>query len=207
MTKRLLSGAAAFPGCQIVVLMVTVLIFAGMPVVSAWTAIAADLDGVSMPPVISVAGHTLRLNGMGLRTYSIFHVHIYVAGLYLERPTSDAEAILQSDQMKLMMIRFVHDVSADQSRQAWSDALAENCVAPCHLSSADEALFLSLVPPFHRGDESVMLFDDHSAQISVNGRHIGTVTDPAFARTLLANFIGRYPPTEAVRRGLLGIAN
>jgi long-chain acyl-CoA synthetase len=211
MTRRLPPGGAGLfqralrSARRVGLALVALLLFAPPPAGPGRAALAADLDGVAMPPVLSVAGHTLRLNGVGLRTYSIFRIHIYVAGLYLEQPSNDSEAILRSGQVKLLLIRFVHDVSEEQSRKAWSEALEENCVPPCHLRPEDQVKFLSLVPPFHRGDESVLLFSENTARISINGRDVGTVADPNFARTLLANFIGPYPPTQAVRRGLLGI--
>jgi hypothetical protein len=57
---------------------------------------AAELQGVSMPDQQDVAGIRLILNGIGLRTYSILRIRIYVAGLYLERPNHDAQATLNS---------------------------------------------------------------------------------------------------------------
>ena len=44
---------------------------------------AAELAGVTLPDTQQVAGKTLVLNGMGIRTKYI--VKIYVGGLYLER--------------------------------------------------------------------------------------------------------------------------
>ena len=167
-------------------------------------AAAAELDGVAMPNVRPAAGVTLRLNGMGMRTYSVFRIHIYVAGLYLEQPSSDGEAILNSDQTKLLEVRFVHDVDVEQARKAWIDGFAGNCTAPCHLPEGEVAHFLDAVPAFRRGDGSILLFTHGTAQISVNGQMLGTVTDPIFARVILATFIGHAPPTDRVKRELLG---
>ena len=49
---------------------------------------AGSLAGVSLPDSQQVAGKTLALNGLGLRTK--FMVKVYVAGLYLEQKSSDA---------------------------------------------------------------------------------------------------------------------
>jgi hypothetical protein len=48
----------------------------------ATSALAGELEGVSMPDDVSVEGHPLKLNGMGLRKK--FIVNVYVAGLYVE---------------------------------------------------------------------------------------------------------------------------
>ena len=68
----------------------------------------------------------------------------------------------------------------------------------------DKAHFLDAVPAFRRGDGSILLFTHGTAQISVNGQMLGTVTDPIFARVILATFIGHAPPTDRVKRELLG---
>jgi hypothetical protein len=170
---------------------------AGLP------ATAAELDGVAMPETRQAAGEMLRLNGMGLRTYSIFNVHIYVAALYLQQPSQDADAILNSGQAKLLHIHFVHEASADHARQAWIDGFEQNCVAPCHLPEPEVARFLAAVPDFHRGDDSTLMWHRGELTISVNGRSLGTITDPTFARAILATFIGPHPPNDLLKRGLL----
>ena len=174
---------------------------------AAMTAVAAELDGVTMPDTLQIHGALLRLNGMGMRTYSVFRVHIYIAALYLDRPNGDAEAILRSGGIKLLRIRFVHDVSVDKAREAWVEGFAENCRAPCFLPPSDVERFLQQVPEFHRGDESTLLFDGHSVEIQVNGRSLGDIADAMFTRTILATFIGAYPPTEPLKHGLLGLPN
>jgi len=165
---------------------------------------AAELDGVSMPELLQQAGKPLRLNGLGLRTYSVFSVHIYVAGLYLEQPSGDAESILHSDATKLLVIHFVHDVDAERAREAWVTGFRENCRAPCRLPGHDLERFLAAVPSFRRGDESTLLFTGHAVEVAVNGQVLGSIADPDFARTILATFIGPIPSTEPLKRGLLG---
>src|SRR5262249_43435414 len=82
------------------------------------------------PITLQVVGKTLRLNGHGLRTYSILGIHIYAASLYLEHLSSNPDAIIQSPETKLLTVRFEHDVSSDQARDSWKTALENNCLAP-----------------------------------------------------------------------------
>ena len=58
------------------------------------SAAAAQLAGVAFPDAVALDGTELHLNGIALRTYSWLRIHIYVAGLYLEHPSHDAQAIL-----------------------------------------------------------------------------------------------------------------
>ena len=206
MTKRL-SFRPLLPGIRPAALVYAALALAPLPSGAALPAAAAELDGVAMPDALQAAGTPLHLNGLGMRTFSLFRIHIYVAGLYLQRPSSDAEAILRSDTVKLLDIRFVHDVTADRARDAWISGFRDNCRSPCHLAGQDVDHFLAAVPDFRRGDQSTLLFSGHAVEISVNGRVLGTISDPQFSRAILATFIGAYPPTEPLKRGLLGLNN
>src|ERR1700761_725506 len=87
---------------------------------------AAQLAGVTLPDTATVGTTTLVLNGVGLRTYSGLAIHIYVAGLYLQQPSHDANAILLSPGIKLMQLHFVHNVNANSLRRTWRTELVSN---------------------------------------------------------------------------------
>ena len=165
---------------------------------------AAELDGVTLPDTQFADGKQLRLNGIGLRTYSVFRIHIYVAGLYLEHPSDDAAAILHSTSMKMLAIRFVHDVSVDEARTAWRNGFQNNCVAPCQLDPHAVEEFLAAVRPIVSGDEATLLFTPSGAEIKTNGELMGRITDKPFAELILATFIGPAPATPRLKRELLG---
>ena len=61
---------------------------------------AAEIDGVVFPATKQIDGKTLVLNGFGRRTWSFLNIHIYLAGLYVEHPTRDPEAIIHSPETK-----------------------------------------------------------------------------------------------------------
>ncbi|MBN9560362.1 MAG: chalcone isomerase family protein [Alphaproteobacteria bacterium] len=169
-------------------------------------AAAAAFEGVSLPDTATFNGTQLRLNGIGLRTYSWLRIRIYVAGLYLERPSHDAEAILRSPEKKLLVVRFIHDVDAEDARKAWREGFQDNCLPPCHLAPADIARFLAAVPDMRSGDHSTLAFTSNAVAITLNGQTLGTISDPMFAHAVLAAFLGPHPPTAQLKRELLGLA-
>jgi len=169
-------------------------------------AAATVLEGVSLPDTATFNGTQLRLNGIGLRTYSWLGIRIYVAGLYLERPSHDAEAILRSPEKKLLVVRFIHDVDAEDARKAWREGFNDNCRAPCHLAPADVARFLAAIPAMRSGDRSTLAFTPSTVAITLNGQTLGTISDPMFAHAVLATFLGPHPPTTRLKRELLGLA-
>ena len=164
---------------------------------------AAELDGMQLPDTMQVEGKTLHLNGFGLRTYSLLRIHIYAAGLYLERLSTDAEQILASPETKLLNIRFEHNVSADNAREAWRKGLENNCRASCHLDPEDVARFLASVPAMQVGDNYSLLFTQNGATVTVNGHQIGIISQPLFAEAMLATFLGPAPASLALKQELL----
>ena len=74
------------------------LVFVAMGLALCTPGRAAQLQGVMLPDTQSAGQTELRLNGIALRTYSILRIPIYVAGLYLVRPDSDADSILRSTE-------------------------------------------------------------------------------------------------------------
>ena len=180
-------------------------LFAVLAILAIPAGAAATLDGVSLPETATLGTTELRLNGIALRTYSWLRIRIYVAGLYLERPSHDAETILRSPEKKLLVVRFIHDVDAEEARKAWREGFDDNCRAPCRLAPADVARFLAAVPAMRSGDRSTLAFTPAGVSITLNGQVLGTISDPMFAHAVLATFIGPHPPTERLKRGLLGL--
>ena len=164
---------------------------------------AAVLDDIQIPDTLQMDGKLLRLNGYGLRTYSVLGIHIYVASLYLERPSTNPEAIIESPETKLLTVRFERNVSADEARKAWRDGLQNNCQSPCQLDPQEVARFLAVVPAMHTGDNYSILFNQRNATVTVSGRPIGTVTAPQFAEAMLATFLGPRPASIRLKQDLL----
>jgi hypothetical protein len=164
---------------------------------------AAEIDGVQLPNTLQADGKTLQLNGVGLRTYSILGIHIYVAGLYLERPSTDADAILQSHDTKLLIVKFERNVSAEAARKAWRTGLINNCPVPCRLDPADIGRFLEGVPAMHAGESYSILFTGQGATVTADGNQIGAISTRRFARAMLATFLGRAPASPQLKAELL----
>jgi hypothetical protein len=165
---------------------------------------AAQLDGVRLPRTLQMDGKTLRLNGIGLRTYSILGIHIYVAGLYLEHLSGNAEEILHSRQTKLLTIQFERDVSAEEARGAWRTGLNSNCQAPCHLDPTDIAQFLAEIPAVRAGDSYSFFFTGQGVAVVADGKQLGTIDHPQFAEAMLATFLGPVPASTSLKAELLG---
>src|SRR3954454_2176344 len=132
--------------------MIRGLVLAALALIPVSAAQAEDLDGVAMPEARVADGAPVRLNGIGLRTFSILGIRIYVAGLYLERRSDNPDAILHSPETKLLDVRFLRDVDAEDARKAWQEGIEQNCKVPCSLDPRDMQRFLAAVPSVRKGD-------------------------------------------------------
>lgn len=164
----------------------------------------AELAGVTLPDTRVLDGATLRLNGMAARSYTIFRVTVYVAGLYLERPSRDAAAILRSPERKLIEVRYLRDVGQDDVRRAWQALLDANCPAPCAVPAESVERFLALSPSIRSGSAWTYALTPAGVTVIADGRALGSVPGEAFGRLLLATFIGAEATSAEVRAGLLG---
>jgi hypothetical protein len=165
---------------------------------------AAQLDDVYLPDVRRVAGANLVLNGIVLRTYSLLRIHLYVAGLYLERRNNNAEAVLRSPEVKLLEVHFLHNVSQEDVRNEWRRGFAANCQKPCRLRPQDISGFIAKVPGVRDGDVGMFLFTRNGLSVTFNGRLLGTTTNPYFAQQVLGTFLGPAPAAPEVKQGLMG---
>ena len=77
-----------------------------------------ECSGVSFPEQVQSGRGTLKLNGLGLRQATIFKIDVYVGALYVTQTGADADAILQSNAPKEIVLHFVRDVGrADLNKE------------------------------------------------------------------------------------------
>jgi hypothetical protein len=168
---------------------------------------AATLSGTTLPDVYAVNGQSLVLNGIGLRTLTFLRIRAYVAGLYLPARSHDAKQILGSPGPKVLILKFIRSGSKARVQQQYRDGEAANC-GNGGCDPADRADFERLVaaaPAVQAGDTSTYIFTPRHVQVFANDRLIGDFANPDLAYHLLAGFIGDHPPSQPLRRQLLGL--
>lgn len=107
-------------------------------VVAAWLVLTAgtltaaeevEIAGVVFPTQKVVEGKTLTLNGVALRKAMGF-IKVYVAGLYLETPTHDADAVIRSEQVKQLDTHYLSGLAtAAKLKEGFID-LMKTCNPP-----------------------------------------------------------------------------
>jgi len=172
----------------------------------ATAAFAAKRDGVEMPDRIQVDGSSLVLNGLGTREATILNINVYVAGLYLEKRSSDPTAIIASEQAKRLVLHFVRDVDRDDITGAWTEGFEKNARKDqrAKLNARIEQLN-GWMSAMKDGEQLMFTYaPGRGISVTVKGVTRGTISGSDFARVFLSIWLGPHPPNQGLKDGLLG---
>jgi hypothetical protein len=164
---------------------------------------AATLAGATLPDTVRVGGTTLVLNGLGLRKK--FVVKVYVAGLYLERKSSDSDAIIKAEAPKRIVMQFLRGVSKSQIAEAFGESFNSNTPDATKTLKADIDQFLGALEDVKEGDQMVLTYAPvQGTTLAINGKEKLTIAAPAFGPVLLSVWLGPKPPNAELKKGMLG---
>lgn len=164
---------------------------------------AATLAGITMADTVTLDGKTLVLNGLGVRAATFMKVKVYIIGLYLENKSSDAKAIITSDQLKRIEMHFVHDVSAEDIREGWSEAF-ENNYKDAGSIGHEISKFNASMQDMETGDSIVLEFSAGVVNVLVKGNKVDSIEGEAFQQAALSIWLGKKPPNKELKTGILG---
>ncbi len=164
---------------------------------------AASLAGVTLPDTEQVGGKTLVLNGMGIRTK--YMVKVYVAGLYLEQKSSDANAIIKADAPKQIVLKFLHGASKSQMTDAFDDSFSDNTPDAKKTMKSEIDQLLGALDAVKPGDQMVFTYiPGTGSSLAINGQNKVTIANPAFGPVLFSVWFGPKPPNADLKKGMLG---
>jgi hypothetical protein len=166
---------------------------------------AAELGGVTMPDQVTVEDKTLVLNGLGLREATFLRVDVYVAGLYLEKKSTDAEEILASEQAKRLSMRFVRNVGKEDQVKHWNEGFQKNAAKDLPALRDRIATLASWVVDVNPGDTIVVTYvPEKGVSVEIKGKLVGSIPGADFGRALFSLWLGPQPPNSGLKDGLLG---
>ena len=165
---------------------------------------AKELAGVKVPDTLSAEGTSLTLNGLGLRKRAIFSV--YVGGLYLVSPSKDPAAILSADAPKAVSMHFLRSVTKAQLVDAFKEGFESNAKEKAAAQKANVEKLLEMLTDVKEGD--VMVFSyapGKGTTVSKGEKAAGLIEGKDFADIIFALWLGPQPPSEDLKKGMLGI--
>jgi len=166
---------------------------------------ARQCRGIDFPEHVQVNGNELTLNGLGIRKATFLKVNVYVAALYVARPTPDPQSLLDPNTAAQLVLHFVRGVGVDDLRKAWSEGFEKTAKDGSAALAARVATLNSWMSDV-KTDQllSFVRIPGAGIQVSVNGTVKGTLPGADFARAFIAIWLGPAPPNPELQRGLLG---
>ena len=165
-------------------------------------ALARELEGATLADTLKAGEKTLNLNGLGLRKKAMFK--FYVGGLYLESPSKDAGAILASDQAKAIRLHFLRDLKKGQLVEAFQEGFDANAKDKAAQKAAFDKM-LALVPDVKEGSTMTFTYvPGKGTTLQAGDKELGEFEGKAFADAVFSIWLGPKPPSEDLRKGMLG---
>jgi hypothetical protein len=167
---------------------------------------ARECHKVEFPEHVQVQGTDLSLNGVGLRTVTIFNVQVYVAALYVTHPGTEAAPILNSPGPTRLVLQFVRDLTAQQARDAWAKDLSRDR-SPGDLLPLKTRLaqLQAWMTDLHTGQRlSFTRLPGEGLSVALDDQVKGTLLGDDFARAFLEIWLGDDPSGRKIKKSLLG---
>jgi hypothetical protein len=165
-------------------------------------ALARELEGATLADTLKAGEKTVKLNGLGLRKKAMFKV--YVGGLYLESPSKDAGAILATDEAKAIRMYFLRDLKKGQLVEAFQEGFDANAKDKVAQKAAFDKM-LALVPDVKEGSTLTFTYlPGKGTTLQVGDKELGAFEGKGFADAVFSIWLGPKPPSEDLKKGMLG---
>ncbi|GLS83625.1 chalcone isomerase family protein [Paraferrimonas haliotis] len=178
---------------------------AALAIVCAAPSFAKTVSGVELSDTISANEQQLTLNGAGVR--SKFFIDLYVGSLYLSQANSDANAIINSDEISAIRLNITSGLIT-------SDKLIEAIVEGFDLSTnGDTAAIQSRIDNFIavfneeivKGDQYTFVFTPGTGVVGYkNGEQKVSIDGDDFRTALMGIWLGAKPAQKKLKQRMLG---
>jgi len=167
---------------------------------------ARTISGVTLSETQRIGEQTFVLNGAGVRRK--WFVDVYVAGLYLTRPSRDASKILADDEPMLIRLQLLSGlVTAKRMRAAAEEGFERATGSHTEpIRSYIDTLLRVFEGPLEKGDVFVFGYEPGKGiRLSRNGEYLGRVGGGLeFKRAFFGIWLGERPIQRSLERALLG---
>ncbi|CAM8666354.1 Chalcone isomerase [Comamonadaceae bacterium] len=178
---------------------------------SAFTpATAADVGGVKVDDVATVAGKELKLNGAAMR--QILMIKGYAIGLYLteKKELSAADLLaLPVDRPRRVALHIQREINSDEFGQLFIKGMNANSTKEEKAKVINQTTkfgeMFAALEPVKKGDVVTLDWIPGQGTVStLNGKKIGeTLPEITFFNAVLRIWVGDSPVQENIKRALL----
>lgn len=166
---------------------------------------ATEISGVMVNDTLQTEdGTTLQLNGAGVR--SKLFMDIYIAELYMEKPSASAAAVIGDKGKKRIVMHFLYsEVAKDKLVDAWNEGFKENNSAG-DLAKLQERIqqFNNLFVDVKKGDVIILDYAPATGTVvTIKGQKKGTIAGADFNEALLKIWLGEKPVNAGLKEKML----
>ena len=166
-------------------------------------AMAGELVGITLPETTTVNDTKLVLNGMGLRKK--LWVKVYVGAIYVTAKSSDPATLIAADEPKQMVMHFLYEVDVAKLVEAWKEGFAGNSADKMAALQQRLDQFCGLWRTMKVGEQAKMTYSPgFGTKLEIGGQEVGLIIGKDFADALFAVWLGGKPPSEDLKKGVLG---
>lgn len=161
-----------------------------------------EFKGVKMADEVTVDGKTLKLNGMGLRVK--FIVSVYVAGLYLETPSKDANEIIKADAARRVDLKMLRNLDKAAIVDAIRVGFDKNSGADLPALKERLDTFCGLITDLKEGSTLSISYVPGKGTSVAGSAGSTVVAGKDFADALFKVWLGKSPVDDGLKKGMLG---
>jgi hypothetical protein len=167
---------------------------------------ALQIEGVDIPPQVTVSGKMLQLNGAGLRTVVLLVVPIkaYVASFYAPAPLRSAKAVMASPGPLQLNFTFLQGVGQSQVTDAWTAQFKDSVTFTYPGFETDRDKFIRMFGPLKKGGVETVVIDGDDTRVYDGGTLKGTIAGRNFQKAFLSLWFGSNPVMPELKSALLG---
>ncbi len=168
-------------------------------------AYAVEIAGVMVNDTLQAEdGTLLQLNGAGVR--SKFFMDVYIAELYLEKPSAKAAEVIAAPGKKRVTMHILYsEVTKEKLVEAWNEGFKENS-SPGELVSLQERIdqFNAMFGDMKKDDIIVLDFSPATGTVvTLKGQKKGVIAGKDFNDALLKIWLGGKPISTGLKEKLL----
>jgi hypothetical protein len=169
------------------------------------TSYCGEIEGIHFADQVTAEGKKLQLNGAGLHKATLFKIRAVAASLYAEKRSSNASEILNSTQVRKLVLQFQRDLSGERIANAWIDQIKSAFEQQSHatLDSRLDQLKV-LLEDMSKGESIELTFLFDRVDFTIRGKAKGAISGTDFARALLGVWLGPNPINRQLKDALLG---
>lgn len=178
------------------ILIIAMLIFILMPLT------AKRVGGVLLPDSYYISGEKLDLNGAGLRKKVI--IKVYAGGLYLPKPSKNAEEILDANTAINLRMHFIYnEVDQEKLITAWNEGFSAGGFADNFAKEITEFNALFSEPALKGDIYDIAYFPEEGVKVVKNDKVLGIIKNPAFRKAVYSIWLGENTSLPKLKKALL----